>query len=153
MIEIRNALAEDVPRLAELVSQYWAFEGISQFETQRVSELLLELIRRPDAGSLWIAHVDGAPAGYLLAVYVFSLEYGGVTAEIDELFVLAAYRAQGVGASLLKAAETEFARRGCRKVALQLSRHNEGARAFYHRSGYTERAGYELLDKTPWSRE
>jgi hypothetical protein len=25
---------------------------------------------------------------------------------------------------------------------------NDAARAFYHRLGYTERSGYELLDKT-----
>jgi len=31
---------------------------------------------------------------------------------------------------------------------LQLARGNPGAREFYRRQGYSERAGYELMDKT-----
>ena len=41
-------------------------------------------------GRAWIARVYGEPAAYLLAVYVFSLEYQGLTAEIDEFYVVPA---------------------------------------------------------------
>lgn len=44
---------------------------------------MLELGRlctQPQLGSAWITHADGAAAGYLLAVYVFSLEHHGLTA-------------------------------------------------------------------------
>ena len=86
--------------------------------------------------------------GYVLAVYVFSLEHLGLTAEIDELFVLPARRGQGVGAQQLRAAEAEFVRRGCTNAALQLSRTNQPAREFYLRQAYRARSGYELLDKS-----
>jgi hypothetical protein len=91
--------------------------------------------------------VEGAAVGYLLAVYVFSLEHLGLTAEIDELFVLPSQRGRGVGAELLRCAEAEFLRAGCTNVSLQLSRGNDAARAFYHRHGYSERSAYELLDR------
>jgi GNAT superfamily N-acetyltransferase len=55
--------------------------------------------------------------------------------------------AKVIGDALLKLADAEFARRGCTNVALQLGRGNDGARAFYRRHGYDERAGFELLDK------
>jgi GNAT superfamily N-acetyltransferase len=76
-----------------------------------------------------------------------SLEHLGLTAEIDEFFVLPSQRGHGVGAELLKADESEILRAGCTNASLQLSRTNDSARAFYHRHGYTERAAYELLDK------
>jgi len=41
--------------------------------------------------------------GYLLAVFTFSLEFGGICAEIDELFVLPRHRDLGAGAALLDA--------------------------------------------------
>jgi GNAT superfamily N-acetyltransferase len=91
--------------------------------------------------------VNGKPAGYLLAVYVFSLEHLGVTAEIDEFFVLPSCRGHGAGSQLLQAAEAEFARMKCTNVSLQLGRGNDTARTFYRRQGYSERAGFELLDK------
>jgi GNAT superfamily N-acetyltransferase len=46
--------------------------------------------------------VEGVAAGYLLAVYVFSLEHLGVTAEIDEFFVLQSRRRHGVGTEFLQ---------------------------------------------------
>jgi GNAT superfamily N-acetyltransferase len=101
----------------------------------------------PALASAWIASSRGQAVGYLLAVYVFSLEHLGLTAEIDEFFVLPSARGRKIGDAMLKLAEAEFVRRGCTNAALQLGRGNDRARVFYRAHGYTERAGYELLDK------
>lgn len=147
MIRIERAKPSEVPILLSLVSDYWSFEVISGFEPQRVASQLERLLSQPALGAGWIAIVDGTAVGYLLAVYIFSLEHLGLTAEIDEFFVLPSHRGHGVGAQLLKTAESEFMRAGCTSVSLQLSRNNDAARAFYHRHGYSERSAYELLDK------
>jgi GNAT superfamily N-acetyltransferase len=147
MLQIRQATTDDVPVLLPLMEAYWAFEGISGFDPPRVSGQLTRLFSEPRLGYGWIAFLDGQPAGYLLAVYVFSLEHLGLTAEIDEFMVLDQHRGHGVGSALLGIAESTFTRAGCTRVSLQLSRHNDAARAFYHRQGYSERSGYELLDK------
>lgn len=148
MTVIRPATPSDVPALLPLVADYWRFEGLSGFEPQRVAPQLERLLSEPRLGAGWIALREGEAVGYLLAVYVFSLEHLGLTAEIDEFFVVPSRRGQGVGAELLRVAESEFLRLGCTNVSLQLSRSNDAARAFYHRQGYAERAGYELLEKT-----
>lgn len=147
MAEIREATADDVPVLLPLVEKYWSFEAIPGFESDRVAAQLDRLLSERRLGSGWISTADGVAVGYLLAVYVFSLEHLGVTAEIDELFVRSSQRGRGIGAELLKVAECEFRRVGCTNVSLQLSRHNSSARAFYRRHEYTERSGYELFDK------
>jgi GNAT superfamily N-acetyltransferase len=145
--EIRPATAKDIPALVALVEQYWIFEDIAHFDSARVTKELGRVCMEPALASVWIASSRGQAVGYLLAVYVFSLEHLGLTAEIDEFFVLPSARGRKVGDGLLKAAEAEFVRRGCTNVALQLSRGNDGARVFYRAHGYGERAGFELLDK------
>lgn len=147
MKRIQQATPNDVPALLPLVASYWDFEGITGFDKARVATQLTRLLSTPELGAGWIAVVDGAAVGYLLAVQVFSLEYLGLTAEIDEFFVLSSQRGSGVGIELLAAAEAEFAHRGYTKIALQLSRDNESARRFYRSRGYADRSGYELLDK------
>jgi GNAT superfamily N-acetyltransferase len=147
MIQIRRATTNDVSALLPLVADYWAFEGILGFDLPSVSAQLTRLLEEPRLGLGWIALVDDVPVGYLLGVYVFSLEHLGLTAEIDEFFVSPPQRGHGLGVEMLKAAELEFMNAGCTNVSLQLSRHNDSARAFYHRHGYRERSGYELLDK------
>ncbi|MDX2206508.1 MAG: GNAT family N-acetyltransferase [Gemmatimonadales bacterium] len=147
MTKIRRAEAGDVPSLLPLIEEYWCFEAISGFESGRVAAQLARLLSDPRLGAGWISSGDGVATGYLIAVYVFSLEHMGVTAEIDEFFVLPSQRGRGIGAELLGVAESEFRRVGCTNVSLQLSRHNDPARAFYRRHQYGERSGYDLLDK------
>lgn len=145
---VRATTVDDVPALISLVQDYWQFEAIPGFEKARVEPALrLQLADAKMAGA-WVALADSVPIGYLLAVYVFSLEHLGLTAEIDEFYVLPEHRHSGVGTALLKSAEATFAVAGCTNVSLQLGRGNDAARAFYRRHGYRERDGYDLLDKS-----
>ncbi|MGE0815330.1 MAG: GNAT family N-acetyltransferase [Vicinamibacterales bacterium] len=145
--EIRRATADDIGTLVPLVCDYWVFEGLSGFDASHVADALARLLADGRLGAAWIARVDGAPVGYLIAVYVFSLEHLGLTAEIDELYVDPDHRASGVGASLLRAGEAAAAEAGCSNVSLQLGRQNDGARRFYVRHGYSHRNGFDLLEK------
>lgn len=129
MTRIQRATVRDVQALLPLVADYWSFEAIPGFEPQQVSAQLERLLSESALGAGWIAIMEDVTVGYLLAVYVFSLEHLGITAEIDELFVLPSQRGSGVGAKLLEIAESEFRRVRCTNVSLQLSRENDSARA------------------------
>jgi GNAT superfamily N-acetyltransferase len=144
---IRLAMTADIPGLASLAQQYWEFESIHGFDRPRIEALLRGLLAQPDRGACWVAEADDQLCGYLLAVYMFSLEHGGLMAEIDEVFVSAQRRSTGVGALLIAQAERELAMRGIVRLQLQLGIGNDRARLFYERLGFRRRAGYELLDK------
>lgn len=144
---IRPAELIDVPELAILMEQYWAFEGIAGFDAEQAALLLRQLLSQPYRGTIWTARAGGELVGYLIAVYVFSFEYQGLVAEIDELFVRPQARSQGMGAALLDFAESGLTESGCTWVQLQLGTANRAARAFYRRRGYAERSDYELLNK------
>ena len=148
-MDIRRARAEDIPQLVTLIRHYWDFEGIEGFAALRMEVLLTDLLAHPgDRALVWVAESQPALVGYLVAVLVLSLEHGGLMAEIDEFFVLPQARARGVGSALLSAAEADLASRGCVRLQLQLAIANSSGRAFYQRKGFTERAGYQLLDKS-----
>ena len=146
-VNTRPATLADIERLLPLVEQYWRFEAIEGFDARRLAVLLQRVMSDDSLGHVWLAEVDGNAAGYLLAVFVFSLEHQGLTAEIDEFFVGPAYRSLGIGSQLLAAAEATFRIRGCTNIALQIGRDNDEARAFYRRHGYVDRAGFDLVDK------
>jgi GNAT superfamily N-acetyltransferase len=144
---IKMAAVEDAQVLGALVEHYWRFERIHGYDRLRIEALLEIFLADSRAGAAWLAH-DGATAiGYLLVVYVFSLENGGLTAEIDELYVRDDRRGTGVGAQLVAVSESFLASLGCKNVALQVGRNNHAGRAFYEKRGYSARAAYELLEK------
>jgi GNAT superfamily N-acetyltransferase len=144
---IRLAVMADIAGVASLAEQYWEFESIHGFDRQRIEMLLRRLLAQPERGACWVAQTDGRLCGYLLAVYMFSLEHGGLMAEIDEVYVSAEIRSMGVGALLIAQAERELAMRGLVRLQLQLGVGNDRARVFYERHGFRRRSGYELLDK------
>jgi GNAT superfamily N-acetyltransferase len=144
---IRAATAADAARIAPLVRQYWQFESIAGFDQQRIESSLRGLLAAPERGACWVAESAGNLVGYLLAAYLFSLEHGGLMAEIDEFFVTPAGRSMGVGSRLLESAERDIEARGFICLQLQLAVGNGHARAFYEGRGFSSRAGYELLEK------
>jgi ribosomal protein S18 acetylase RimI-like enzyme len=144
---IRPATMEDVPGMASLVERYWEFEAIGGFDRPRIESLLGRLLSEPERGACWVAEANGRLCGYLLAVFMFSLEHGGLMAEIDEVFVSDEMRSAGLGSLLLARAELDLAERGLRRLQLQLGVENARGQAFYERHGFRRRAGYELLDK------
>ncbi len=143
----RGATDADSSAVAVLVERYWAFEHIEGFESQRVVSLLTEILATPEHGAMWVAEKEGQLIGYLLAVYLWSLEYGGMMAQIDEFFILPEIRSGGVGTGLLRYAEAEMTSSGLVHLELQLAVTNIRGRIFYRHHGFQERAGYELLDK------
>jgi GNAT superfamily N-acetyltransferase len=145
---IRSATLADVSGIASLVERYWEFEGIAGYHRPRIESLLAGLLSTADRGAIWVAESDAGPCGYLLAVFMFSLEHAGLMAEIDEIFVLPEMRSSGIGALLLAAAERDMRARGLRRLQLQLGVENHRGRAFYSSHGFLARSGYELLDKS-----
>ena len=146
-MNVRRLTQAGIPGLLPLVEQYWMFEDIRGYSAAAVRRELERVCADPRLGAGWIAEDEGRSVGYLLAAFVHSLEHLGLTAEIDEFFLLPSARGHGAGVALLAAAEAEFRRIGCTNVSLQLGRGNDAAREFYRRRGYSERSGYELLDK------
>jgi GNAT superfamily N-acetyltransferase len=144
---IQTATLDDLDVLLPMVEQYWRFEAIEGFDAGRIRNLLTRIFDDASLGRAWIARVYNEPAGYLLAVYVFSLEHQGLTAEIDEFFILPQHRGLGLGSQMLAAAEAQFRIEGCTNVSLQLGRSNEDARRFYRQNGFEDRDGFELVSK------
>ena len=145
---VRPAHSADALALCSLMREYWEREEIPNFDTVRAANLLRPALDPGGGAFAWLAEDPaGQPLGYLIAVTQFSLEYGGIAAEIDELYVRRPVRGSGLGSTLLNTAEASLRERGICCLQLQLATNNLMAREFYRRHGFQRRAGYELWDR------
>ena len=147
MAAIRLATPEDIPFLLPLVERYWEFERIAGYSQERIESLLREVASTPARGACWLALEQNHIVGYLLIVFVFSLEHGGMMGEIDEFYVEPRARSAGIGSEMLRVAERVLGRAGYVRLQMQIGCGNERARVFYQRHGFTTRAGFQLWDK------
>ncbi len=144
-VEIRAATAADADALLPLLQAYWAFEGTAGFDPQTLQRRLSEFLSNRAYGLAWVAQDEGRLIGYLLAAFVFSFEYGGRMAEVDELFVDEASRGGGIGRCLLATAQQALQREGCAALQLQVAElRTRQAQKFYASFGFQPKQGYRL---------
>jgi ribosomal protein S18 acetylase RimI-like enzyme len=143
-LEIRAVQRSDTDRLLPLMAAYWAVEAISGFDAVKIHRQLQDFISNPSYGGAWLAARAGIAAGYLVCSFIYSFEHGGLMAEVDELYVDAPWRRQGVARRLLAAARAELAARACVSLQMQVADDNERAQRFYAQLGFRQKPGYRL---------
>jgi ribosomal protein S18 acetylase RimI-like enzyme len=146
-IQILPAEADAIPALVEMMRLYWEFEQIRGFDAHIAERLLSGFLKQPELGRGWIAYDDQQVLGYLLCSRVFSFEYGGPTAAIDEIYVIADARGRGVGKLLVGTAEKIMREQGCVHIEMEVSARNVRAQHFYSVLGFSTRVGYSLMQK------
>lgn len=142
----RLARTADVEALLELVRAFHAEDG-HPYNRAVVDEALHGLLTQPARGCIWVLEADAQLVGYLVLGYGYSLEFHGVDAFVDELYLSEQYRGRGWGKRLLRHAEREARAAGVRALHLEVTRGNRHAQDLYERLGYRD---HERFLMTKW---
>jgi ribosomal protein S18 acetylase RimI-like enzyme len=132
-VTVRTATSADIPVLEGL---WRAFEGEVPAPAHVELDLereLAELRETVDSGLAFLAEGDGGPVGFALA-----RRTGARLARLTDLYVVPDARRGGVAAALVHAVVEQLAGEGVEHLDLEVMAANAGARAVYHRWGFTE---------------
>jgi GNAT superfamily N-acetyltransferase len=144
-VALEKATPADLPALLAWTEDFYAHEGIP-FDAATSSATLRELLAHPEWGQVLKVVADGTPVGYAALAYGFSLEFGGRSAFLDELYVRPHSRGQGIGTIALRLLQDACRRLGARSLALEVNFDNERAEALYRRKGFTS-TGRQLMTR------
>jgi GNAT superfamily N-acetyltransferase len=140
VITVRPAAPGDVPEILRLVRQLAAYEREPDAVVATPEHLATALF--PAAGAplvhAHVATVDGAVAGIAIWFVSFSTWEGRHGIYLEDLFVMPAHRATGVGRALLAELAAEAVRREYRRLEWSVLDWNEPARRFYESIGAAE---------------
>lgn len=140
------AKPEDLDRLLPLVAAFHAEEGITQDDTTR-RNALLPLLEGSPLGAIYIIGPTRAPVGYIVLTFGWSVEFGGMDAFVDELFIRPAVRGRGMGSETLLTLSKMLGQAGVRALHLEVDRENETAKRLYARTGFKARDRYMLMTR------
>ena len=144
---VRQAVLADLAVLAPLFDAYRQFYGRAA-DVAAAESFLRE---RFDHGEsvIFLAHVEGAPAGFTQLYPSFSSVSLARTFILNDLFVVPGQRRSGVGSALLRAA-TEHARSlGAIRVTLNTDIQNTPAQAVYEARGWKRDCEYFVYHFAP----
>jgi ribosomal protein S18 acetylase RimI-like enzyme len=135
-----TASLTDIPLLVEMMAEFYA-EAEYPLDLKWAANSFAQLLDRPELGSVWLLRYHGHPAGHLVLTVRFSMEYGGLDAFIDDLFVRSQYRRCGVASEGLSLLLTECRYRHVRALHVEVAPSNIAANATYAKIGMALRCG------------
>ncbi len=97
-------------------------------------------------GFILVARRPAQLIGVAYVAMIWSLEHGGLSSWLEELYVLPDWRGRGVGADLLRAGMDEARSRGCVAMDLEVTEDHVRAARLYEREGFAE------LPRSRWLR-
>ncbi len=146
------ARSTDRDLVLSLIRQLYDHEGID-FIPERVGAALDRLLTQPDWGTVVLIQPASDPqpdrppiAGYAVLAYLYSLEFGGRVALLDELWISEAWRGQGLGRKAMGAIEQFCRDRGLVALRLEVGKTNQVARSLY------QSLGFQDLDRDFWTK-
>lgn len=134
-VEILRVNRADLDLVLPVIREFYAHFGFS-WDEPRKRAVLGGLVARPDIGRLWQARVERKVVGYALIALYTSLEFDGVVAILDELWVTEGGRNGGIGGRLLEAVGAELRTEGIQVLRLELDELHPRASGLYRRRGF-----------------
>jgi ribosomal protein S18 acetylase RimI-like enzyme len=101
-----------------------------------VRERLIPGLAAHGRARVFLADVEGEPAGVAICLVGFSTFQARPLVNIHDIAVAPPFRGRGLGRELLAAVEAEARRLGCCKVTLEVRADNALAQGAYRRAGF-----------------
>lgn len=148
---IDPARPEDLADLVALLGAQFAEHAI-ELEPEALQGGLLGLLDTPGRGAVLVARDDaGAAVGIACLSYIWTLEHGGRSAWLDELYVAPTHREHGVGTRLLRAACAFAIAQGCAAIDLEVDADHARVERLYEREGFRKHRRARWVKPAPAS--
>lgn len=136
-LSLLNTELSDIDQLLVLIHDFYQHFDYPYSESAK-RRTLQELFQSPTAGQIYFIQKDQRIVGYIFLSFYFSIEFGGRTAFIDELFVLPGDRGQGIGSKVIELIEQKCRELNLQAIHLESERTNERATALYLKNGFAD---------------
>ncbi|MBC7450458.1 MAG: GNAT family N-acetyltransferase [Cytophagales bacterium] len=123
---------------------YTEYDASHTMHTANIFNTIQHFSNHPETGSVVFIMKDEIIVGYAILVNFWSNEYGGNILFIDELFIQAGYRNNGIGKEFFRLLEETYIH--ARVLALEVSPENAGASRLYHSLGFRKNKNSTLFN-------
>ncbi len=137
-LTLRNATTNDTELLVSMISSLYAHEELA-CDALGMRRNVKALIEHTNFGQVLLINDGQNVIGYAVIVYFFSLEHGGLTALLDEFFILEELRGNGYGSVALNELFQFCEDKGLAAVQLEVLNENVHAKGLYTKKGFEVR--------------
>ena len=120
----------DIEVITQMMQDFYAIDNYPM-DVEVAKELFQEFISNENLGKSWLIYSENEIVGYIILTFIFSFEYGGKIAFVDELFIKETARGKGIGKEAIQFIQREVPKLSLNLLYLEVEPHNENAQKLY----------------------
>ena len=135
MIQFKPLVVTDIDTIVTMMKAFYAIDNYP-IDKEKSKTLFQEFISNEDLGKSWLILSDEETVGYVILTFVFSFEYQGKIAFLDELYLSKKARGKGIGSQAVAFIIEESKKLSLKLIYLEIENHNQNAQKLYIASSF-----------------
>ncbi|WP_290858360.1 GNAT family N-acetyltransferase [Flavobacterium sp.] len=120
----------DIENIIQLMEEFYRIDNYP-FDSKISEELFNQFLADENLGKAWLILHKNEIVGYVILTYVFSFEYQGKIAFLDELYIRENARGKGIGKETIAFIQQEAPKLSLKIIYLEVESHNDAAQKLY----------------------
>lgn len=120
----------DISIITQMMQDFYEIDNYPM-DIEVAKTLFQEFITHEHLGKSWLIYSENEIVGYIILTFIFSFEYGGKIAFVDELFIKETARGKGFGKEAIQFIQQEVPKLSLKLLYLEVEPHNENAQKLY----------------------
>ena len=135
MIQFRPLTTTDIDIIVQMMQKFYAIDNYP-IDAEISKKLFQEFIADENLGKAWLILSDNEIIGYVILTFIFSFEYQGKIAFLDELYLSEKARGKGIGNQAVAFIIERSKKLSLKLIYLEIENHNQNAQKLYIASGF-----------------
>jgi GNAT superfamily N-acetyltransferase len=132
---MRRASLADIQQLVELMAEFYAESGYT-LNRAHAAKAFATLLGDDHLGRVWFIQLRSMDVGYVVLTIKYGMEYGGLTAWVEDLFVREPFRNKGLATAAITELRAFCSNFGVRAISVEVGRDSGPAQTVYRRTGF-----------------
>lgn len=130
MIAFETLQSSKIDTIAQMMSDFYAIDNYP-IDINATKILFQEFIENENFGKCWLICHEKEIVGYVILTLIFSFEYQGKLAFLDELYIKETARGKGIGKKTIQFIKEQVSYLNVKMMYLEVESHNQAAQKLY----------------------
>ncbi|GAA4050200.1 GNAT family N-acetyltransferase [Flavobacterium chungnamense] len=130
MIQFKTLETSQIEAITTMMQDFYAIDNYP-IDVEVSKKLFQEFITNEHLGKSWLIYSEDELVGYVILTFVFSFEYKGRIAFLDELYIKKIARGKGIGTTIIQFIKEQAKQLNVKLLYLEVENHNENAQKLY----------------------
>jgi ribosomal protein S18 acetylase RimI-like enzyme len=121
---------QNIETITAMMQDFYAIDNYP-IDVEVSKQLFQQFILDENLGKSWLIYEDLEVVGYVILTFIFSFEYKGRIAFLDELYISKNFRGKGIGKQAIQFIKQQTTVLNVKMIYLEVENHNVNAQKLY----------------------